>query len=164
MNRAQVPRALARIEEALGGSVEGKTVCVLGLAFKPNTSDVRDAPALHLIDALIRSGATVTAHDPIAIDGARAKTGGDVRYCSQMYEAINGCDALVLATEWEEYAGINFRMVRKLMRGNVIFDGRNIFDADEVVKEGLRYVGVGRAKEPATPSRVAGGTRHAMPA
>jgi UDPglucose 6-dehydrogenase len=123
------------------------------LAFKPNTSDVRDAPALHLIDALIRSGATVTAHDPIAIEGARAKTGADVRYCSQMYEAINGCDALVLATEWEEYASINFRMVRKLMRGNVIFDGRNIFDADDVAREGLRYVGVGRAKEPATPSR-----------
>ena len=76
------------------------------------------------------------------------KIGDDVRYCSQMYEAINGCDVLVLATEWDEYKGINFRMVRKLMRGNVVFDGRNIFDANDVVTEGLRYVGVGRAKEP----------------
>jgi UDPglucose 6-dehydrogenase len=162
VNRAQIPRAIARIQEALGGSIEGKTVCVLGLAFKPNTSDVRDAPALHLIESLIRSGATVTAHDPIAIEGARAKTGADVRYCSQMYEAMNGCDALVLATEWDEYTRINFRMVRKLMRGNVVFDGRNILDADEVVREGLRYVGVGRSKEPAAPSRAAQSARHSM--
>jgi UDPglucose 6-dehydrogenase len=151
VNRAQVARILAKIEKALGGSVEGKTVCVLGLAFKPNTSDVREAPGLHLIDMFLRNGATVTAHDPIpiTIEGARAKTGDDVRYCAQMYEAINGCDVLLLATEWDEYKSLNFRMVRKLMRGNVVFDGRNIFDADEVVMEGLRYVGVGRAKEPA---------------
>lgn len=163
VNRAQVPRALARIEEAVGGSVEGKTVCVLGLAFKPNTSDVRDAPALHLVEALLRSGATVTAHDPIAIEGARAKTGADVRYCSQMYEAIDGCDVLVLATEWDEYTRINFRMVRKLMRGNVVFDGRNIFDAGEVAMEGLRYIGVGRAQEPAAaPSRILQSARQTL--
>jgi UDPglucose 6-dehydrogenase len=151
VNRAQVTRIRAKIEKALGGSLEGKTVCVLGLAFKPNTSDVREAPGLHLIDMFLRHGASVAAHDPIpiTIEGARAKTGDGVRYCSQMYEAINGCDVLLLATEWDEYKNINFRMVRKLMRGNIVFDGRNIFDADEVVMEGLRYVGVGRAKEPA---------------
>ena len=150
VNRTQIARILAKIENALGSSIEGRNVCVLGLAFKPNTSDVREAPALHLIDLFLRCGATVTAHDPIPItvEGARMKIGDDVRYCSQMYEAINGCDVLVLATEWDEYKGINFRMVRKLMRGNVVFDGRNIFDANDVVTEGLRYVGVGRAKEP----------------
>jgi UDPglucose 6-dehydrogenase len=149
VNRAQIRRTFDKLQRALGGSVEGKTVCILGLAFKPNTSDVREAPALHLMELLHEAGASVTAHDPIAIEAARARAAGDAAYCSQMYEAINGCDALVLATEWNEYKSINFRMVRKLMRGNLVYDGRNIFDADEVVTEGLRYVGVGRSKEPA---------------
>jgi UDPglucose 6-dehydrogenase len=150
LNRNQIPRAIAKIEMALGGSgsLEGSHVCVLGLAFKPNTSDVREAPALYLIDVLLGSGAKVTAHDPIAIEGARSRSGDDVTYCSEMYEAMHGCDVLLLATEWNEYRSINFRVVRKLMRGNVVFDGRNIFDPDHVTTEGLRYVGIGRAKEP----------------
>jgi UDPglucose 6-dehydrogenase len=148
VNRGQIKRTFAKIEQALGGSVDGKTVGVLGLAFKPNTDDVREAPAIHLIDLLVRSGATVNAHDPIAIDGARAEAGDDITYCVQMYEAINECDVLLLATEWNEYKNIDFRMVRKLMRGNVVFDGRNIFDPEKVVGEGLRYIGVGRSKEP----------------
>ena len=147
VNRAQVHRTLAKIEKALGGSVEGKKVCVLGLAFKPNTSDIRESPALNLIDLLVKARAVIAAHDPIAIEAARERIAGDVAYCGQMYEAINGCDVLVLATEWGEYKGINFRMVRKLMRGNLVVDGRNAFEADDVVREGLRYLGVGRSKE-----------------
>jgi UDPglucose 6-dehydrogenase len=148
VNRAQIHRSFAKIEAALGGSVVNKAICVLGLSFKPNTSDVREAPALHLIELLLREGAAVTAHDPIATEEARAKSGLDVTYCSQMYEAIDGCDVLLLATEWDEYRGIDFRRAAELMRGNLVFDGRNIFDADQVVAEGLRYIGVGRAKEP----------------
>jgi UDPglucose 6-dehydrogenase len=148
VNRAQIVRTFAKIEQALGGSVAGKTIGVLGLAFKPNTDDVREAPAIHLINRFIRAGATVNAHDPIAIDGARAEAGDEITYCVQMYEAINECDVLLLATEWNEYKNIDFRMVRKLMRGNVVFDGRNIFDPEKVVGEGLRYIGVGRSKEP----------------
>jgi UDPglucose 6-dehydrogenase len=148
VNRDQIKRTFAKIEAALGGSVEGKTIGVLGLAFKPNTDDVREAPALHLIDMFIRSGATVRAHDPIATEGARAKVGNDIDYCAQLYEAIDEVDVLLLATDWNEYKNIDFRMVRKLMRGNVVFDGRNIFDPDKVVNEGLRYIGVGRSKEP----------------
>jgi UDPglucose 6-dehydrogenase len=110
---------------------------------------VRESPAIHLIDRFVRSGAEVFAHDPIAIEDARAEGGRGVTYCAQMYEAINECDVLLLATEWNEYKNIDFRMVRKLMRGNVVFDGRNIYDPDKVVGEGLRYIGVGRAKEPA---------------
>jgi UDPglucose 6-dehydrogenase len=121
----------------------------LGLAFKPNTDDVREAPAIHLIDLFISKGASVNAHDPIAVEGARAEAGGGVNYCVQMYEAINECDVLLLATEWNEYKNIDFRMVRKLMSGNIVFDGRNIFDPEKVVAQGLRYIGVGRAKEPA---------------
>jgi UDPglucose 6-dehydrogenase len=149
VNRMQVRRAFAKIERALGGSVEGKTVCVLGLAFKPNTSDVREAPALDLMNLLLRSGAAVAAHDPVAIESARAATAAGIRYCSEMYEAMSGCDALALLTEWNEYEHIDFGTARKLMRGDVVFDGRNMFDAEKVVAEGLRYVGIGRAKEPA---------------
>jgi UDPglucose 6-dehydrogenase len=148
VNRAQIQRTFAKIEQAVGGSIEGKTVGVLGLAFKPNTDDVREAPAIHLIDLFVRAGATVNAHDPIAIEGARAEAGDEITYCVQMYEAINESDVLLLATEWNEYKNIDFRMVRKLMRGNVVFDGRNIFDPEKVVGEGLRYIGVGRSKEP----------------
>ena len=147
VNQAQVVRTYHKIERALG-SVEGRRVCVLGLAFKPDTSDVREAPALRLIEMLTAAGATVTAHDPIAIEVARANTGDGVKYSSDIYEAISGCDVLVLATEWEEYAGIDFQLLRRLMRSNVVVDGRNLFDPEKVAAEGLRYIGVGRQREP----------------
>lgn len=152
VNRAQVRRNFHKIERVLGGSVEGKTVCVLGLAFKPNTSDVREAPALYLIDLLLRAGAKVTAHDPIAIESARAHIGDSVTYVDEMYDAIKGSDALVLATEWDEYGTLDFRKARELMRGDLVFDGRNVFNADDVTGEGLRYLGVGRAKLPSNGS------------
>ncbi|MBV9234077.1 MAG: UDP-glucose/GDP-mannose dehydrogenase family protein [Candidatus Eremiobacteraeota bacterium] len=153
VNQAQIVRTFHKIERALG-SVEGRRVCVLGLAFKPDTSDVREAPALRLIELLTQAGATVTAHDPVAIDGARAITGDGVKYCSDIYGAINGCDVLVLATDWEEYAAIDFQLLRRLMRSNVVVDGRNLFDPDKVAAEGLRYIGVGRAREPVSlPAR-----------
>jgi UDPglucose 6-dehydrogenase len=148
VNRTQIQRTFAKIEKALGGSIEGRSVGVLGLAFKPNTDDVREAPALHLIDLFVKAGANVRAHDPIATEGARAYVGSSITYCPQMYEAINEVDVLLLATDWNEYKNLDFAMVRKLMRGNVVFDGRNIFDPDKVVAEGLRYIGVGRSKEP----------------
>lgn len=154
INRAQVHRSFAKVERALGGSVHGKAVCVLGLAFKPNTSDVREAPALHLIDMLVRSGASVTAHDPVSVECARAKLDANVKYSPDIYKAMQGCDILILATEWDEYKGINFKKARRLMRGNVVFDGRNIFDADSVVAAGLRYIGVGRAKARTSSSGV----------
>lgn len=148
VNRSQIARTFGKIEAALGGSVSGKTIGVLGLAFKPNTDDVREAPAIHLIERFVKAGASVFAHDPIAAAGAREEAPSEIVYCEQMYEAINECDVLLLATEWNEYKNIDFRMVRKLMRGNVVFDGRNIFDPEKVVAEGLRYIGVGRSKEP----------------
>jgi UDPglucose 6-dehydrogenase len=148
VNHAQIQRSFAKIEKALGGSVAGKTVGVLGLAFKPNTDDVRESPALYLIEMLLRGGASVRAHDPIATENAKREGTSEIAYCAQMYEAINEVDVLLLATEWNEYKNVDFRMVRKLMRGNVVLDGRNIFDPDKVIAEGLRYIGIGRSKEP----------------
>lgn len=149
VNRTQMWRTLAGIERALGGTVAGKTICVLGLAFKPNTSDVRESPALRIIDLFLGLGARVTAHDPVALDSARAKIGSEIRYCSEIYEAVQGADVLVLATGWREYQEIDFGVVRTLMRGNVVFDGRHFFDPDQVTIEGLWYVGVGNAQAPA---------------
>jgi UDPglucose 6-dehydrogenase len=147
VNQAQITRTLQKIEHALG-SLGGRRVCVLGLAFKPNTSDIRESAGLRLTDLLLAAGATVSAHDPVAIEVARARTGERIRYCSDIYDAISGCDVLVLATEWEEYTGIDFQLLRRLMRGNVIVDGRNVFDAEKVAAAGLRYLGVGCAREP----------------
>ncbi|HEY6486337.1 MAG TPA: UDP-glucose/GDP-mannose dehydrogenase family protein [Candidatus Cybelea sp.] len=149
VNRTQVWRTLAAIEGALGDSIAGKTVCVLGLAFKPNTSDIRESPALRLIDLFLGLGARVAAHDPIALDNARARLGSEVRYCSEIYEAVKGADVLVLATEWREYEALDFGIVRTLMRGDIVFDGRHFFDPEAVALEGLWYVGVGNAQTPA---------------
>ncbi len=156
INRGQVKRSFAKIERALGGALQDKRASVLGLAFKPNTSDVREAPALYLIDLLVQSGASVAAHDPVAVDGARAKLDSRVTFCSDIYEAMQGCDILILATEWDDYKGIDFKKARKLMRGNVVFDGRNMFDAESVVAAGLRYIGVGRAKAPSSNGVIPG--------
>jgi UDPglucose 6-dehydrogenase len=154
INRGQIGRAFAKIEKALGGSAKDKAACVLGLAFKPNTSDVREAPSLYLIDLMVRSGMRVKVHDPIATESARAKLGSDVLYCSNLYEAIDESDVLVLVTEWDEYQSINWKIARRLMRGNVVFDGRNTLDPNTVAENGLRYIGIGRSKEPvSTPSR-----------
>jgi UDPglucose 6-dehydrogenase len=114
------------------------------MAFKPNTDDIREAPALYLIERLLAAGARVRAHDPIAADAVRKEMGDRIVYCNHMYEALHESDALLLATEWNEYKNIDFAMVRKLMKGNKIVDGRNLFDPEIVTAEGLEYVGIGR--------------------
>jgi UDPglucose 6-dehydrogenase len=146
VNRRQIDRTLAKIVAAVGGDARGKTVGVLGLAFKPNTDDVREAPAVHIIERLLAAGAAIRAHDPVAGPAVRAKLGERIVYCEQMYEALHEADALLLATEWNEYKNIDFVMVRKLMRGDKVVDGRNLFDPDAVVAAGLDYIGMGRRK------------------
>ena len=156
INRRQVELTIAKIVTALGGDPRGKTVGVLGLAFKPNTDDIREAPALHIIERLLAAGASIRAHDPVATAAVRARLGERIVYCDQMYEALHESDALLLATEWNEYKNIDFAMVRKLMRGDKVIDGRNLFDSDAVVAAGLDYIGMGRRKARATvpaPSR-----------
>jgi UDPglucose 6-dehydrogenase len=110
--------------------------------------DSREVPALLVIDQLLAAGATIRAHDPIAMDAVRAAYGDRIHYCTQLYEdeASHDVDALLLATEWNEYKNIDFAMVRKLMRGSTVIDGRNIFDPEKVVHAGLSYVGVGRPR------------------
>jgi UDPglucose 6-dehydrogenase len=144
INKQQIGFTFAKLMAALDGDANGKTVGVLGMAFKPNTDDVREAPAIYLIEKLLAAGASIRAHDPIAMDAVKKELGGKIVYCDQLYEALHDCDAVLLATEWNEYKNIDFAMVRKLMRGNTIIDGRNLFDSDIVTGAGLEYVGVGR--------------------
>lgn len=148
VNRRQIDQTFAKILRSLDGDIKGKTVGVLGLAFKPNTDDIREAPALYLIERLLEEGAAIRAHDPIALDRVRAKLGDQITYCTQMYEALHDSDVMLLATEWNEYKSIDFRMVRKLMRGAKVIDGRNVLDAAEVTAEGLEYIGIGRRAAP----------------
>jgi UDPglucose 6-dehydrogenase len=145
VNRRQIERTVMKLERELGG-LTGRTIAVLGLAFKPNTDDIREAPALALILRLIDRGAVVRAHDPIANAVARAALGDDVTFADDMYAAATGADALLLATEWNEFRALDFTRCAKAMRGNVIVDGRNVFDPAKVRAAGLRYVGVGRVK------------------
>jgi UDPglucose 6-dehydrogenase len=154
VNQRQVDATYRKVVAMLGGEATGKLVGVLGLSFKPNTDDIREAPALLVIDRLLAAGARVRAHDPIAMDAVRAAYGDRIEYCSQLYEASNDVDVLLLATEWNEYKNIDFVMIRKLMRGSVVIDGRNIFDPELVLEAGLDYIGVGRPRRSPTRSSV----------
>jgi len=135
VNARQLDRTVDKLERELGGA-HGRTVAVLGLAFKPNTDDVRDAPALAIIRRLRARGALVRAHDPIANAPARAQLGDDgIAYFDAMYDAVAGADAVVLATEWNEFRALDFARCAAAMRGTLLVDGRN-------------YAGVGRGGPP----------------
>jgi UDPglucose 6-dehydrogenase len=160
VNRHQVERTVMKLERELGG-LRGRTIAVLGLAFKPNTDDIRDAPAINVIRRLADRGAAVRAYDPIANDPARAAIGGDTVFCEDMYAALEGADALLLATEWNEFRALDFARCARAMRGDLVVDGRNIFDPEKVLANGLRYVGVGRARSARTASEAAPVTQRA---
>ena len=163
VNRRQIERTVAKLERELGG-LRGRTVAVLGLAFKPNTDDVRDAPALAIIARLQERGARVRAHDPIANDIARDVLGTDgIAFFDDMYATLDGADAVVLATEWNEFRALDFARCAAAMRGNVLIDGRNVFDPDQVRAAGLRYVGVGRVELTPPAVTAAGAAAPAQP-
>ncbi len=142
-NEAQRVVLVPRIEAQLGG-LKGKVVAVWGLAFKPRTDDLREAPALAVIEELLARGAAVRAYDPKAMTAARRILGERVTFCPRSYEAVEGADALVLATEWNEFREPDFERVRLLMRHPAIFDGRNIYNPRHLRELGFHYEGVGR--------------------
>jgi UDPglucose 6-dehydrogenase len=127
-----------------GGSVAGKRCAVWGLAFKPKTDDMREAPALTLIQLLTGAGAEVTAHDPVSGDVARGLLGPHVRLAEEPYAAAEGADALFLVTEWNEFRMPDYERLARSMRGRALFDGRNVWDPAKARAAGFSYVGVGR--------------------
>ncbi len=143
----QRKRAMARkVSAALGGELRGKTVAVLGLTFKPNTDDMREAPSLPLITALQDMGAKVRAYDPIGMEQAKAVI-ENVTFCTDAYDCAEGASALVIVTEWEQFRALDFARLKQTMVEPVLVDLRNVYSADEVARHGFAYESVGRARK-----------------
>ena len=123
--------------------VKGKTIAILGLAFKPETDDMREAPALVVIDKLLADGATVRVFDPIAMDECKRRIGDVVTYCTNMYDAADGADVFALMTEWRQFRMPSWNVIKKVMTGNVVVDGRNIYDRAELEENGFVYTRIG---------------------
>jgi len=133
-----------KIRDALGGELSGRQIAVLGLTFKPETDDMRDAPALSILPALLDKGAVVRAHDPQGMEEAKKYLPDTVRYYDDIYEMSEGVDAVVLLTEWNEYRGIDLERLLQRMRGRVFLDLRNVYEPTAMRALGFDYTGVGR--------------------
>jgi UDPglucose 6-dehydrogenase len=142
INRDQRRLIVHRLRELLG-SLDNKRVGLLGLAFKPNTDDMREAPSIDVAHMLAREGATVQGYDPVAMPVAE-RSMPDVRMCNSPYELAEGCDALVVMTEWNEFKHLDLARVRSLMRTPVVVDGRNIYEPRTLWEAGFLYRGIGR--------------------
>jgi UDPglucose 6-dehydrogenase len=144
INEEQKQVLLPRILEHFGGDVSGKTFALWGLSFKPNTDDIREAPALILIEELVSRGARIRAYDPEAMEPAKKLVGDKVEFARRHYDACEGADALIIATEWNKFREPDFHFLKELLRQPVIFDGRNIYELDTVGNHGFTYYSIGR--------------------
>lgn len=144
VNDQQKRRLFEKLHTAMNGDLRGKRIAVWGLAFKPNTDDMREAPALVLIDQLLEAGAEVVAHDPVAMTEARRRIGDRIEYAESNYAAIEGADALVVVTEWNQYRNPDFERIQKDMRGRIVIDGRNLYDPSKLQRMGFTYDCFGR--------------------
>ncbi|MFZ9332584.1 MAG: UDP-glucose dehydrogenase family protein [Chitinophagaceae bacterium] len=145
VNEKQKLHLIPKISAYFKGDLKGKHFALWGLAFKPNTDDVREAPALYMIDALVAEGATVCAFDPEAMNNVKQQIGNKISYADNQYEALYNADALIIATEWNEFRTPDFQKMYKHIKGKVIFDGRNLFDTSIIKDLGFYYESVGRA-------------------
>mgnify|MGYP000324694712 FL=1 len=143
VNEKQKSILFDKFMKHFNGKVKGKTVAMWGLAFKPETDDMREAPALVLIDLLLNAGVSVKVYDPIAMDECHRRIGDKVIYCKDMYEATVDADALMLVTEWKEFRVPSWSVLKKVMRGHVVVDGRNIYDGKELKENGFNYYKIG---------------------
>jgi UDPglucose 6-dehydrogenase len=146
VNERQKPAMIAKIKQALGG-LKGRTVGVLGLSFKPNTNDLREAPALTIIEGLVKEGCAVRAYDPAALEEA-AKALPTITPCADPYDAAKGSDALVIMTEWNQFRNLEFDRLKTLLRQPLLIDLRNVYEPERVAGMGFRYVSVGRPERP----------------
>jgi len=144
VNAAQRARMIKKIRDALGGNEAGKIIGILGLTYKPETDDMRDAPALSILRALIEKGAVIQAHDPKGVEQAKVLLPEEVRYCDAIYQVFEDAEAVVLLTEWNAYRGLDLGRVRELMKGKVFVDLRNVYEPDQMRDAGFEYFCVGR--------------------
>ena len=143
LNERQKNVMVKKIKERFSG-LGGKTFGVLGLSFKPKTNDMREAPSINIISELLAEGASIKVYDPCAIEDARKIFDDKVQYCASAEETAHGSSALILVTEWDEFRGLNFSELGRLMKEKILFDGRNIYEPELVKDEGFEYVGMGR--------------------
>lgn len=144
VNNRQVQRFIERIAARFDNLLRGRSIALWGLAFKPNTDDIREARSIVLIEALLAAGATVAAYDPEALETTRVVIGDSITYAANAYDAVTDADALVIVTEWNEFKRPDWNRIRKLMLRPLIFDGRNIYELDDMLAEGFEYHSVGR--------------------
>jgi len=144
VNENQKVHLIPRIKKYFNDELKNKKIAVWGLAFKPNTDDVREAPALDLINKLLDEGATITAFDPEAMNNVKQILNGKITLAASQYDAIKDCDALVIATEWSEFRTPDFDRMTSVMKSKVIFDGRNVYDPVQMKELGFYYESIGR--------------------
>ncbi len=144
VNRNQKLRLVEKFKSYFGESITRKTIAVWGLSFKPNTDDIREAPALNMINELIKYGCEVRAFDPEAMDNTRKLIGDSITFCKDQYEVLEGADALAIATEWSAFRSPDFDRMKSLLKEPVIMDGRNLFEPQEMKDMGFHYEGIGR--------------------
>ncbi|MEM9930158.1 MAG: UDP binding domain-containing protein, partial [Bacteroidota bacterium] len=144
VNDKQRNRIADKLEAYFGADLAGKTIALWGLAFKPNTDDIREAPALYTIDRLLAAGAKVQAFDPEAMDNVKALYGDKITFCKDQYDALEGADALAIITEWSVFRTPDFARIKTALKHNVIFDGRNLYDLRRMVEAGFYYDSIGR--------------------
>ena len=144
VNEKQKRHLIAKIKRYFNNDLAGKRFSIWGLAFKPNTDDIREAPALEIIDALLQEGASVCAFDPEAVNNVKEILGDKIHYAENQYECIEGADALIVATEWNEFRTPDFDKILSLLKEPVIFDGRNVYDIQVMEKKGFHYESIGR--------------------
>lgn len=144
VNEEQRTHLLESVKAYFGNEIKGRHFALWGLAFKPNTDDIREAPALYIIEALLAAGATVAAFDPEAMSNVRQQMGSRIEYVSNQYDALNNADALIIATEWNEFRTPDFSQIASRLKQKAIFDGRNLFDVKRMKDLGFHYVSIGR--------------------
>ena len=134
----------AKLKENFGDTLKGKKIGLWGLSFKPHTDDMREAPSIRIVEELVRAGVEIKAYDPVAMEEAKRVLGDKIEFCEDKYETLVDTDGLILVTEWPEFRVLNYNVLEKLMREKVIFDGRNIYDAEELQEHGFTYYSIGR--------------------
>ena len=143
-NNEQKTVLFPKISTYFNSNLKGKKIAVWGLAFKPDTDDIREAPALYLINKLVESGAVITAFDPEAMENVRAQIGDKIQYTENEYDALKEADALIICTEWSIFRNPDFSRIKAEMKGNALFDGRNLFDLEDMESKGFCYFSIGR--------------------
>ncbi|MDT8347692.1 MAG: UDP binding domain-containing protein, partial [Flavobacteriaceae bacterium] len=144
VNQRQKTILIPKIENYFNGALKGRKIALWGLAFKPETDDIREAPALDVIEALLAQGTKIAAFDPEAMPNVQNKLGDSIDYAQSMYEALNDADALVICTEWSIFRTPDFEKIKALLKTPVIFDGRNLYELEEVKQQGIDYFSIGR--------------------